>query len=99
MSNQINANLLRNFILDKIGHDKKLTNDELKDFDIEEDVVLEADVDESGDLDIDEILDNKTLYEQFAVMYNNENDFENDKGAKDEDENTKRVKKKGDVKN
>ena len=100
MANQINTNIFTKFVIDKIGNDKILTKDEAKDLQIDESAVLEADVDENEYLDLDEILDNETLYEQFAVMYNNEYEADDDKGAKENEEKKgQKVEKKENAKN
>lgn len=100
MANQINTNIFTKFVIEKIGNDKILTKDEAKDLQIDESAVLEADVDENEYLDLDEILDNETLYEQFAVMYNNEYEADDDKGAKENEEKKgQKVEKKENAKN
>ena len=92
MANQINTNIFTKFVIEKIGNDKILTKDEAKDLQIDESAILEADVDENEYLDLDEILDNETLYEQFAVMYNNEYEADDDKGAKENEEKKENAK-------
>ncbi|MBQ7125856.1 hypothetical protein IJO12_02095 [bacterium] len=100
MANQINTNIFTKFVIEKIGNDKILTKDEAKDLQIDESAILEADVDENEYLDLDEILDNETLYEQFAVMYNNEYEADDDKGAKENEEKKgQKVEKKENAKN
>ena len=100
MANQINTNIFTKFVIEKIGTDTILTKDEAKDLQIDESAILEADVDENEYLDLDEILDNETLYEQFAVMYNNEYEADDDKGAKENEEKKgQKVEKKENAKN
>ncbi|MBQ4114827.1 hypothetical protein IJD34_05435 [bacterium] len=82
MSNNINLNLLRNFITQKVG--TTLDAKEAKNLGIE-DEYTEA-IDENDiDILIDDIVDEQgDLYEQFAVMYVTERDQQ--KAAKDKDE-------------
>ena len=81
MSTNINTNLLKTFILDKIGGDK-LAKHEARKIDIADDKFDAADVDENNSLDIDEILEDKDLYSHFASMYTEE---ENKTEAKDKE--------------
>ncbi len=71
MSTNINANVLKNFIIKTIGSDK-LTANQAQKYGVDADKYAEANVDENNYLELDEILDDSELYEQFAVMYNEE---------------------------
>lgn len=73
MSTNINANVLRNFIVKNIGGDKLFEN-KAQSVGIDANNFKEANVDENAYLDIDEILDNSDLYEQFATMFVEEQD-------------------------
>ena len=70
MSTNINANVLKTFIIKTIGAD--LTAQEAQKLGIENefnDAIEELDV---NTLDLDDVLDNVDLYEQFATMYTTE---------------------------
>jgi len=98
MSANINANVLKNFIVKTIGGDKLFQNQAQR-FKVDENAYAEANVDENAYLDLDEILDNKDLYAQFATMYVDEQ--ENDKAAVDEEkqkEEALKVQDKGESK-
>jgi len=84
MSTDVNLNLLKAFVMNKIGNDV-MDREEAQDLHVDEDIFADADIDASGDLDIDEILNNSKLYEQFATMYAEENEQ-----ADAEDEETKK---------
>ena len=71
MSTNINPNVLKNFIIKTIGADKLTTNQAQK-YGVDADKYAEANVDENNYLELDEILEDSELYEQFAVMYNEE---------------------------
>ena len=71
MSTNINANVLKNFIIKTIGSDK-LTANQAQKYGVDADKYAEANVDENNYLELDEILDDSELYKQFAVMYNEE---------------------------
>ncbi len=73
MSANINANVLRNFIVKTLGGDK-LMNHQAQKYGVDGNKFAEANVDENAYLDLDEILDNKDLYAQFATMYVEEQD-------------------------
>jgi len=83
MSTQINANLLKNFIIKTIGSDK-LAEKQANKFDIDADKFIEGDIDENNYLDIDEIIDDKDLYEQFATLFVEERDKKTE--AKDKEQ-------------
>lgn len=88
MSTQINANLLSNFIQRTIGSDR-IHKGDASDFDIDEDKFEEANKDDNDYLDIDEILDNEDLYEQFATLYQEQNENEDNLIAENEDDKNK----------
>ena len=80
MSTQINTNILKTFILDKVGNG--LAKWEAKKLDIDTDDFAAADIDENDIADVGEMLNNNKLYEMFATMYEEE---ELEASAKDED--------------
>lgn len=92
MSTNINANLLKNFIIKTIGADK-LTQTEAQKYDIKADKYVEANKDENQYLELDEILQDSDLYEQFATMYVEAKEQENDAAVNEEKE--KKVGEKG----
>lgn len=88
MSTQINQNILRNFIFKTVG--SEMSKNKAEGLGIKSDVLEEADVNTDNYLDLDEILDNTDLYEQFATMYVEENDKAEAKDKeKEEDEQNK----------
>lgn len=94
MSTEINANVLKNFIVKTIGGDK-LTKTNAQKYGIEADKYVEANKDENTYLELDEIISDSDLYEQFATMYQTEKDEEtatND--AEREKEEQAKVKEK-----
>ena len=94
MSAQINANVLKNFIVKTIGADK-LAHDRAQGFNINNDKFENANENDNNYLEIDEILDNKDLYEQFATMYVEEQEKKADeKDAEKEKEEQNKVKDK-----
>lgn len=93
MSAQINANVLANFITKHIGADK-LAKDRAASFDIENSKFEEANENDNNYLEIDEILDDKDLYEQFATMYVEEQETKNEKDPEKEKEEKNKVKDK-----
>jgi len=98
MSTNINANVLKNFIVKSIGA-QKLTEAQAQKYDIDADKYTEANKDENNYLELDEILEDKDLYEQFATMYVEEQD--KDKAAADkekEKEEAVKVQDKGESK-
>ena len=98
MSTNINANVLRNFIVKTIGADK-LTRNEAQRYDIDADKYQEANIDENNYLDLDEIMDDSDLYAQFATMYVDEQDKKSE--AVDEEkqkEEAAKVQDKGESK-
>ena len=98
MSANINANVLKNFIVRTIGAEK-LTQSQAKKYDIDADKYAEANTDENTYyLDLDEILDDKDLYEQFATMYVEEKDKEAEVDSEKEKEEATKVQDKGESK-
>ena len=73
MSTEINANVLKNFIVKTIGGDK-LTKTNAQKYGIEADKYVEANKDENTYLELDEIISDSDLYEQFATMYQTQKD-------------------------
>ena len=72
MSTNINANILKNFIIKTVGND--LTAKEAQKLGLENEfsnAVEELDV---NTLDLDDIINNEDLYEQFATIYTTEKD-------------------------
>ena len=97
MSTNINSNVLKNFIVKTIGAEK-LTQAQAQRYDIDANKYTEANTDENAYLDLDEILDDKDLYEQFATMYVEEKDKENEVNADKEKEDAAKVQDKGESK-
>ena len=97
MSTNINANVLENFIVKTIGANK-LTKNEAQRYDIDANKYTEANKDENAYLELDEILDDKDLYEQFATMYVAEQDKENEVNLEKEKEKATKVQDKGESK-
>ncbi len=98
MSTNINANVLKNFIVKTLGADK-ITHNQAQKFDISQDKYVEANKDENTYLELDEILDDTDLYNQFATMYVEEQD--KDKAARNEEkekEEAAKVRDKGESK-
>ena len=96
MSTNINANVLKNFIVKTIGADK-LTQNQAQKYDIDGNKYVEANKDENAYLELDEILQDSDLYEQFATMYVEDKD----KAAADkekEKEEAAKVQDKGESK-
>ena len=67
MSTNINANVLKQFIFKTIGTD--LTSREALKLGIEDEYAAAVEELDENNLDIDDILDNTDLYEQFATLY------------------------------
>lgn len=97
MSNNINANVLKNFIVKTIGAEK-LTQNQAQKVGVDANKYAEANVDENAYLDLDEIISNSDLYEQFATMYVEEQDKETEANAEKEKEEEAKVKDKGESK-
>ena len=71
MANNINPNILKTFIVKTIGADH-LTQTTAQKHGIDADKFQEANSDENIYLDLDEIIKDDDLFNQFAVMYNEE---------------------------
>ncbi len=94
MSAHINTNLLTNFIKRTIGGDK-LSHEKANNMNINQDHFGEADSNDNNFLEIDEILDDKDLYEQFATLFVEEQDKKADeKDEEKEKEEKNKVKDK-----
>ena len=94
MSAQINASVLKNFIVKTVGADK-ISHDKAEKFDINDNKFDEANENDNNYLELDEILDNHDLYEQFATMYVEEQDrLADEKDAEKEKEENEKVKEK-----
>ena len=84
MSTSINLNSLKNFIIEKVG-DNKLKKDDAYKFDISNSTFVKDDVDVNNYLELDEILNDNVLYEQFTALYNEETDEAEAKDNEEED--------------
>ena len=94
MSAQINANILKNFIVKTIGADK-LAHDKAQGLGIKNDEFAEANDNDNNYLEIDEILEDDDLYSKFATMFVEEQDKKADeKDAEKEKEEKTKVKDK-----
>lgn len=96
MSTNINANLLKNFIIKTIGSDH-LTEKQAQKVGIKEREYTEANVDENNYLELDEILDDSKLYEKFATMYIDEKEEEKNIDQEKEKEEQAKVKDKNET--
>ncbi len=83
MSTNINANVLQNFIIKTVGVDK-LTANTAEKFGIDAEKFEEANIDENDFLDLDEIIKDTDLYEQFATLYVQDQDKK--ESAKDKEQ-------------
>lgn len=91
MSTNINPQLLKTFILSKIGNDS-MDRKEAKALKVEDDLFEETDIDTNDECDIDEIMDNDGMQEFFATMYLEEKE---QKTTKDEEEEKRRPVESG----
>ena len=97
MSNQINANVLKNFMVRTLGIEKLNVNQAQK-YGVDAYKFAETDTDENNYIDVDEILENSELYEQFATMYIEERDNKaNEKNEEREKEEETKVKDKNEA--
>lgn len=97
MSAQVNANVLKNFIIKTLGSDK-LYEKQCADLKISNNEFDEANVDDNDYLDLDEILDNSDVYEQFAVLYEEAKaEKESDIDSEKEKEEQNKVKDKNEA--
>ena len=83
MSTNINANVLQNFIIKTVGVDK-LTANTAEKFGIDAEKFEEANIDENDFLDLDEIIKDTDLCEQFATLYVQDQDKKD--AAKDKEQ-------------
>lgn len=90
MSAHINENVLNNFLSHTLNINK-LTRSEALKYDIETDDFKEANVDKNNYLEIDEILDNKDLYAQFATLFVEEQ--EKDKAEQDKEKEKEKAER------
>ena len=97
MSTNINANVLKNFIIKTIGANK-LTKNEAQRYDIDANKYVEANKDENAYLELNEILDDSDLYEQFATMYVEEQDKENEVNEEADKDKAAKVQDKSESK-
>ena len=96
MSTEVSANVLKTFLSNNLGI-RKLDQNQAQKYDIDADKYTEVDKDENG-IEIDEILQDSDLYEQFATMYLEEKDKASGVGAEKEKEEEAKVKDKGESK-
>ena len=83
MSTNINANVLKNFIVKTIGADK-LTTQQAQKNGIDANKFEEANKDQNNYLELDEILQDADLYEQFATMFVEEKESDSSEGDKEQ---------------
>ncbi len=93
MSAHISANVLKNFISKTIGGDKIALN-RANHFDINRNKVEEINENDNNYIEIDEILDDKDLYAQFATMFVEEQETKNEKDKEKEKEEQYKIKDK-----
>lgn len=93
MSNSINPNVLKNFIVKTIGAD--FTAKDAQKLGMQKEFSEATEAIDENELDLNDVLQDQGLYEQFATLYNAEQDKK--AGAKDkeqEKEEQKSVKNK-----
>ena len=93
MSAHISANVLKNFIAKTIGGDK-IAIDRANHFDIKRDKAEEINENDNNYIEIEEILEDKDLYAQFATMFVEEQEAKNEKDEEKEKEEQFKVKDK-----
>lgn len=93
MSANINANILKNFIVKTIGA-SHLTESQAHKVGIDSKEFDEANLDENNYLELDEILQDSDLYEKFATMYVEEQDKKAEANKEKEKEEQAKVKDK-----
>ena len=89
MSNNISDTALKHFFIKEIGGDK-ISHDKAKSLGIKESQFDEANENDNNYLEIDEVLEDKDLYAQFATMYVQEQEAkaeEKDKDKEKEEQN------------
>ena len=96
MSTEVSANVLKTFLSNNLGI-RKLDQNQAQKYDIDADKYAEVDKDENG-IEIDEILQDSDLYEQFATIYLEEKDKASSADAEKEKEEEAKVKDKGESK-
>lgn len=93
MSTHINANILKNFIVKTIGSDK-LSESKSRDFEVDSKEFKAANDNDNNYLEIDEIINDKDLYEQFATMFVEEQEKQDATDSEKEKEEKNKVKDK-----
>ena len=88
MSTQINEQLFKNFFIKTVGSDK-ISHNKAKELHIENDKFEGANDNDNNYLEIDEVMDNKDLYEMFATMYVEEMEKDKDKADEENEKNKK----------
>lgn len=83
MSTNVNPNVLKNFIVKTIGANH-LTAKQAEKVGVDANKFAEANIDENQYLELDEIIQDTDLYEQFATLYVEEQDKK--AAAKDEEQ-------------
>ncbi len=96
MSTEVSVNVLKTFLANDLGI-RKLDQNQAQKYDIDADKYAEVDKDENG-IEIDEILQDSDLYEQFAALYLEEQDKAKGPEAEKEKEEEAKVKDKGESK-
>lgn len=81
MSTNINANVLKNFILKQVG--ASMTQKEAQKLGVEKEYAAAAEEADVNELNLDDILNDNDLYEEFATMCVAEKDDK--RAAKDEE--------------
>lgn len=95
MSAHINETAFRNFFIKEVGGDK-ISHDKAKALHIDDDKFEEANDNDNNYLEINEVLEDKDLYAQFASMYIEAEEAKSDseKDAEKEKEEKNKVKDK-----
>ena len=91
MSATVNVNVLKNFIIKTLGGDK-LDKHEAQSLGIKQNEFLKGDVDVNSFLDLDEILEDKDLYAQFATLYVEEQEKESAEAKSEDQEKEEQTK-------
>ena len=96
MTAHINTNLLANFVKRTIGADK-LAENKAQNFKIDDDKFEEVNSNDNNYLELNEILEDKDLYAQFATMFEEEQDKKSEEidAEKEKEENNKVKDKSG----
>lgn len=92
MSANIDSNVLKNFLVHTLNVDKISKTDAIK-YDVKIEKFNEADVDENNYIDIDEIIEDKDLYEKFSTLYVQEQEKKTE--AKDKEKQKEEQSKVG----